>query len=69
MDTATENVVEPESLADVVDHLAELFVPRVSRSTIVGVVRRCRRELDIIHGASVPEMVERLAHQRLLNQA
>lgn len=59
--------VEPESLADVVEHLFAIFESRLPLPTVVTVVRRCRRELDIVHGESLPELVERLAHQRLLD--
>lgn len=58
---------DPESLADVVEDLSAIFRARLPRPTVIAIVRRCRRELDIVHGASIPEMVERLAHQRLLN--
>ena len=65
--TAAGHDPGPESLADVVEHLFAVFESRLSLPTIVSVVRRCRRELDIVHGPSVPEFVERLAHQRLLD--
>jgi hypothetical protein len=58
---------EPESLADVVEHLFTVFESRLPLPMVVAVVRRCRRELDIVSGESLPELVERLAHQRLLD--
>ncbi len=53
------------SLADVVDRLFTEFASHLSLSVVVSTVRRCRRELDIIHGPALPELVERLARQRL----
>ena len=55
------------TLADTVDRLAMEFVPRLSATTVVLTVRRCRRELDIVAGPALPELVERLARQRLLD--
>jgi hypothetical protein len=37
----------------------------LSVSVVVAAVRRCRRELDIVSGPAMPEMVERLARERL----
>lgn len=53
------------TLADTVDRLALEFVPRLSAGTVLRTVRRCRRELDIVAGPALPELVERLARQRL----
>jgi len=57
-----------ESLADVVERLCVLFQPRLTPHTVVTTVRRCRRELDIVSGPALPELVERLAKQRLQDQ-
>lgn len=61
--------VEPDSqsLAAVIDRLIVVFGAQVSTATIVRIVRRCRRELDIISGPPLAEMLERLAYQRLRN--
>ena len=53
------------SLADVIDRLLTEFASRLSLNVVVSTVRRCRHELDIIHGPALPELVERLARQRL----
>ena len=58
-------VLHEQSLADVVDRLGDEFDLRLGRTTVVRVVRRCRRELDIVAGPAIPEFVERLARQRL----
>jgi hypothetical protein len=53
------------SLADVIDRLTAEFEPALDRIAIARTVRHCRRELGIIHGPALPELVERLARQRL----
>jgi hypothetical protein len=58
-------MLHEQSLADVVDRLGPEFNEPLGRTIVVLVVRRCRRELDIIAGPAVPEFVERLARQRL----
>lgn len=58
-----------ESMADVIERLAAAFGSRVPPAVIVAVVRRCRRELDIVSGPPLPEMLERLARQRLTRLA
>ena len=55
-------------MADVIERMFDLFGPRLTMPTIVAVVRRCRRELDIVSGPALPEMLERLAFQRLANR-
>ncbi len=56
-----------ESVADVIERLFVVFGPRLGLSTVVQVVRDCRRDLDIVSGPQLPELLERLAHQRLSN--
>jgi hypothetical protein len=53
------------SLADVVERLFTEFAPHLDLGVVVSTVRRCRRELDIVHGPAIPELVERLTRQRL----
>lgn len=55
---------ELSPLADVVDRLFTDFAPHLELAAVVSTVRRCHRELDNIHPAP-PELVERLARQRL----
>jgi hypothetical protein len=56
-----------ESLNDVVHRLFGEFRSDVSLAAVAITVRRCRRELDVVTGPALPEMVERLARQRLAN--
>jgi hypothetical protein len=53
------------SLADVVDRLNAEFESQLNRTAIARTVRRCGRELDTVRGPALPELVERLARQRL----
>jgi hypothetical protein len=53
------------SLAEVTERLFAAFEPRLPLTTIVAVVRACRQELDTAPGPALPELVERLARQRL----
>jgi len=57
----------PESppLPDVVERLFADFETQLGLPVILAVVRRCHRELDIVAGPALPELVERLARQRL----
>ncbi len=55
----------PQSLADIIERLFSDFEPELPLPTIVSVVRRCRRELDIIAGPALSETLEKLARQRL----
>lgn len=68
-DSAPPDDAGAESMADVVERLATVFDGRVRLPVIVAVVRRCRRELDIVSGPPLPEMLERLARQRLTTLA
>jgi hypothetical protein len=57
------------SLADVTERLFAEFEARLPLSAIVTTVRQCVRDL---HGApeqALPELVERLARQRLIELA
>ena len=58
---------EAQSLADVVERLFAEFHPRLSMTVVLMTLRRCRRELDIVSGPALPELVERLGRQRLLD--
>jgi hypothetical protein len=53
------------SLADITERLFPEFAPRVPLATIVATVRQCRHELDAAPEPALPELVERLARQRL----
>jgi hypothetical protein len=62
-----EMTVPGESLADVTERLFREFEPRVPLRTIVATVRQCRRDLEATGTPqpALPELVERLARQRL----
>jgi hypothetical protein len=53
------------SLAPIDERLFHEFGAHVGLSEIMAIVRQCRGELDIVPAAAVPELVERLARQRL----
>ena len=60
-----------ESLADVTERLFREFEPRLSLGTIVATVRQSRRDLEDAGTPqpALPELVERLARQRLTQLA
>ena len=53
------------SYADTVERLFTEFGSRVSLPVITGVVRECRGQLSCSPEAAMPELLERLARQRL----
>lgn len=53
------------SLADVTERLFRDLQPDVALADIIEVVRRCREDLDTAPAEALPELVERLARQRL----
>jgi hypothetical protein len=53
------------SLAVISERLFHEFGAHIGLAEIVAVVRQCRREVDVGPAASVPELVERLARERL----
>lgn len=55
----------PVSLSEVVERLLVEFEPELPLPAIYAIVRRCRRELDTQPNPARPELVERLARQRL----
>jgi hypothetical protein len=57
------------SLADVTERLFAEFEPSIPLTTIVATVRQCRHELDAAPELALPELVERLARQRLTELA
>jgi len=62
-----EQIDEPSeaSLADIVERMFTLFEHELSLATIVRVVRRCRRELDILAHPASAASLELMARQRL----
>jgi hypothetical protein len=61
-------VDEADPLVDVVVRVYADFADRVTLAEILEVVGRCRGDLDTQSAAALPEMVERLARQRLTDQ-
>ena len=53
------------TLADVVDEVCHAVPATVPRHTVIRTVRRCRRELDIVHGSAPAERIRHLALARL----
>lgn len=60
---------DDRSITEAVQRLDREFRGSVHRRLIVAVVRRSRRELDSPSAEALPELVERLARQRLLQHA
>jgi hypothetical protein len=44
------------------------FAAHASPAEVVAVISRCRHDLDTPSAAAIPELVERLARQRLTNR-
>jgi hypothetical protein len=57
------------SIPDVAERLMAEFGARVDLATITDVVLGCCRDLRGAPGAALPELVERLARQHLLDRA
>jgi hypothetical protein len=53
-------------IAETIGRLTPEFV-QLSSGTIAGVVRRSRRDLDTSPPTALPELLERLARQRLID--
>lgn len=62
---ATTPTLSPESLADVTEALFGAFEAKLGLATVMHVVSSCRRDLDCVSAASLPELLDRLARQRL----
>jgi len=55
-----------ETVVDVVERLMAEFEDRLDLHDIATVVLGCRDDLDCSPPGALPELIERLAHQRLL---
>jgi len=53
------------SYADVTERLLRAFAAVHPLPVITAVVQQCRVDLDGVPSGAVPELLERLAHQRL----
>jgi hypothetical protein len=65
----TIGVGDDKSVAEAVQRLDREFRGSTHRGVMIDVVRRSRRELDGSPAGALPELVERLARQRLLQHA
>jgi hypothetical protein len=57
-----------QALASVTRRLYADFQPDITMTDVLSTVRQCRHDLDIVPDAALPELVERLARQRLSNR-
>jgi len=54
-----------QSYADVTERLLRAFEAVYPLPVIAAVVQQCRADLDSVPSGAIPELLERLAHQRL----
>ena len=54
-----------QALAGVTRRLYADFQPDTTMAEVLTTVQQCRRDLDVVTGPARPELVERLARQRL----
>jgi hypothetical protein len=57
-----------QALASVTRRLYADFQPDATMAEVLATVRQCRHDLDIVTDPALPELVERLARQRLSNR-
>jgi hypothetical protein len=62
-------LTEDTAVDQAVARLADEFRARLRPQVIGTVVRNCRRDLSGVPATALPEMVERLARERLLSVA
>jgi hypothetical protein len=53
-------------MIDVIERLHREFGAQHSRTEILAVVRTCHDQLDSVPAEAMPELLERLARQRLI---
>jgi hypothetical protein len=58
----------PQALADVTRRLYADFQPDITVVEVLTTVLQCRHDLDVVPDPTLPELVERLARQRLSNR-
>jgi hypothetical protein len=54
-----------EALASVTRRLYADFQPDITMADVRTTIRQCRHDLDVVTDPALPELVERLARQRL----
>jgi hypothetical protein len=57
-----------QTLACVIRRLYADFQPDITMAEILITVLQCRHDLDVVPDPDLPELVERLARQRLSNR-
>lgn len=57
-----------DPLADITKRVHADFAERATLAEVSAVVLRCRRDLDTPSSAALPELIERLARQRLTDR-
>jgi hypothetical protein len=57
-----------QALASVTRRLYADFQPDITLAEVLTTVRQCRHDLDVVTDPALPELVERLARQRLSNR-
>ena len=57
-----------QDLASVTRRLYADFQPDITLAEVLSTVRQCRHDLDVVTDPALPELVERLARQRLSNR-
>jgi hypothetical protein len=58
-------ILESPPLAHMIERLSADFASQLPLPVVLATIRHCRRELDFVAGLALPELVERLARQRL----
>lgn len=54
-----------DTITDVVNRLHQEFGAQLARAEILAVVHQCHDQLDSVAADAMPELLERLARQRL----
>jgi hypothetical protein len=57
-----------QALASVTRRLYADFEPDITMTEVLTTVRQCRHDLDVVTDPALPELIERLARQRLSNR-
>jgi len=57
-----------QALASVTRRLYADFQPDTTMAEVLTTVQQCRHDLDVVPDPALPELVERLARQRLNNR-
>ncbi|MGI8415180.1 MAG: hypothetical protein ACR2P2_03020 [Nakamurella sp.] len=58
-----------DTMFEVIERLHGQFGVRLARTQILAVTQQCRDQLDSVPAAARPELLERLARQRLTGRA